>query len=82
MTDTNVFEWCWEYGPTDETDRATLMTLAFKSVGESPRVHPHWMTGTDPYSVGRLMTAGFVTFDNRDMGLAFPAYETWREAQE
>lgn len=80
---TNVFEWCWEHADVDDVDRATLMRLAFQAVGEPhPTVHPLVLHMFDPYSVGRLITAGFVAYDDADQGYGFPAYQKWLTEHE
>ncbi len=79
----NVFEWCWEHGPDNEEDRETLLRLAFKAIGEpQPSLHPVMLSGSDPYSVGRLVSADFLCFDHEDQGVGFPAYEAWLTEHE
>jgi hypothetical protein len=78
----NVLQWCREHGPTDETDHRTLRVLAAKAVGNPPTLHPLMLAGTDPYSVGRLITAGFLGIDRDEQGIGFPAYVASQEVTQ
>lgn len=72
----NVFEWCWEHGPENDGDREQLLWLAWRAISNPPCLHPIMLAGTDPYTIRRLTTSGYLGIDTDDtQGVVFPAYQ-------
>lgn len=81
MTETNVFEWCWEHSTNlAGEDRKVLLDLAFRAVdfGDRTEAHALVLAESDARINGRLITAGYIAIDGPAHAVWFPAYETAR----
>lgn len=83
----NVFEWCWEHSTElPGIDRVALLYHAFHATDFPDRAERDAYQIAvadfpDPYTNGRLITAGYLAIDERAQALWFPAYQAWLNTQ-